>query len=219
MMSWRRNCSDGYPVSEGFFIITVKILLLVMLFNLSGFVPAWAAGDGGEGSFADFGWRVVNFAILAGLLFYLGANKIRSFFDDRKAGVFNALKEAQKARDNAESRYQEALAKLAAADEEIAGLSRLIEAQGRSEREKILSEANDMAQRVKADTTARMEQEFVRLRQQLQQEAVSLAIDLAEKLLREKITLADRERMIFEYLVSLRQEDRKNARYSQVNML
>lgn len=214
-MKSRLNYPSGYPGPGGLFFQSAKLLFLTALFVLAAVGPALAAGEGGDGSFADFGWRVVNFAVLAGLLFYLGAKQIKAFFLDRKKSVVNSLKEAQEARDRAEARYQDALARLAAADEEIAELSRLIEAQGRMEREKILAEANVMAQRIKAETGARMEQEFARLRLQLQQEAVTLSLELAEKLLRDKITLEDREKMVRDYLASLGKVAGKTGEYSQ----
>lgn len=196
-------------------LLSLIARILVAFFVLSGFGLAQAAGEGGEGSFADFGWRVVNFTILAGLLFYLATKKIRDFFLDRRMSVVTALKEAQQARDKAELRYQESLARLAAADEEIAELSRLIESQGRIERDKILAEANVMAQHIKEAAKARMEQQFIRLRQQLRAEAVTLSVELAEKMLRDKITLEDQEKMIREFLVTLGKEAAITGQNSQ----
>lgn len=170
------------------------VLALIFVFALSG--PAVAAGGEGEGSFADFGWRTVNFLILAALLFYLLAKKIRALFLERKDDVLAALKEAQNARERAELKYREVSAKLAAADEEIAALRRMIEAQGQTERDKILAEANHIAARIKEEAKARMEQEYARLSRELQAEAVNLSLSMAEKILQDKITQADRENMV-----------------------
>jgi len=44
---------------------------------------------------SDFFYRVFNFAIFAGLLYYLAANPIKAFFTGRTEGIANQLKEIE----------------------------------------------------------------------------------------------------------------------------
>lgn len=197
--------SFGYPLIP----MAGKALLFAAALALAGASPLAAAGDGGEGSFADFGWRVVNFTVLAGLLFYLLSKVIRGFFMGRREAIAKALKDAQEATEEAQSRYREYSVRLTAAEGEILALSRMIESQGRVERDKILTEANLMAERIKQEAKARMEQEYARTRDQLRAEAVTLSLSLAEELLRTKITREDQDKLVQE---SLERFGRENMR-------
>ncbi|MDZ4165808.1 MAG: ATP synthase F0 subunit B, partial [Smithellaceae bacterium] len=201
----RQDLTPGYPRSS----IAGKALFLAAALVLAGFSPVAAAGEGGEGSFADFGWRVVNFTVLAGLLFYLLAKMIREFFVGRRDAIAKALKDAEAAAEEAQSKYREYSARLAAAEGEIEALSRMIESQGRAERDKILAEANLMAERIKEETKTRMEQGYARARDQLKAEAVNLSLSLAEELLRARITGEDQDKLVRE---SLERFDRENMR-------
>ena len=44
---------------------------------------------------SDFFYRVLNFTIFAGLIYYLAANPIKAFFADRAEGISNQLKEIE----------------------------------------------------------------------------------------------------------------------------
>lgn len=56
---------------------------------------------------SDFFYRVFNFAIFAGLLYYLAANPIKAFFTGRTEGIANQLKEIE---EKLEASKQERLA-------------------------------------------------------------------------------------------------------------
>ena len=43
----------------------------------------------------DFWYRVINFSIFAGILYYLAANPIKAFFTGRSEGIANKLKEIE----------------------------------------------------------------------------------------------------------------------------
>lgn len=179
------------------------IFFLVVWQTLSGIDQAFGA-DGAEGDgLAGFGWRLVNFLIFAGLLVYFGGGKVRDFFAHRKLQVARSIEEAQQAREDAEARYREVMAKLAAADEEIAGLTRSIELQGRLEKEKILAEADMALKRIREEAQARMDQNLALARQQLQAEAAELALALTESLLRERITPEDQDNMVNEFILKM----------------
>ncbi|MFQ5789681.1 MAG: ATP synthase F0 subunit B, partial [Acidobacteriota bacterium] len=93
-------------------------LALVMVL---GTVPAWAAEEAEQ----DGGWfgvtaRVVNFAILAGGLFYLLRKPLGNYLNARAEEIRQQLAEADKKRGQAAREKQRAEAQRAALDEEIA---------------------------------------------------------------------------------------------------
>jgi F-type H+-transporting ATPase subunit b len=174
--------------------------LLLCLFALS---TADASGGGGshEGpSWFDFAWRTVNFLILAGVLYWLLAKKVKAFFADRREGIRTALTDAETARKEAENKFREYETKLDKATGEIDEISRMIQAQGAAEKERIIEDARKAAEKMKEDTRARMEQEFNKASRELRIEAVRLSTQMAEELLRKNIRESDHEVMVKDYI-------------------
>ena len=172
-------------------------------FALLDSVNAWAAGGGGGDSAAlwkDFAWRVFNFSILAGLLCWLLAGRIKGFFSGRRMEIKKALEEAERAKKEAEQKFREYEEKLTKATAEISGIVEMIKSQGVVERDKILADARIAAEKMKEDTKIRMDQELNQARKELREEAVSLSVQMAEEILKKTITPADHENMVKDYL-------------------
>ena len=165
------------------------------------------ASEGGEGEhgvsmemWKDFGFRVLNTAILVGFLYWLMANKIKDFFSGRRKDIKQALADAEQAKAVAEQKFREYETKLTKATDEISGIVDMIKAQGLAERDKILDDAQKAAEKMKEDTKTRMEQELTNAQSQLRQEAVQLSVQMAEEILKRSITPADHENMVKDYL-------------------
>ena len=161
-----------------------------------------ASGGGGEEgpNWVDFGWRSLNFIVLVGVLYYLLASKIKSFFGGRREEIKTALEEARLAKEAAERKFEEYATKLDKATEEIDGVYEMIKAQGQAEKEKILEDARKAAEKMKEDTQARIEQELKKASNQLRLEAVHLSVQLAEDILKRNVTPEDHESMVKDYL-------------------
>ncbi|HOK05574.1 MAG TPA: ATP synthase F0 subunit B [Syntrophales bacterium] len=172
---------------------------------LSLSLAAYAAGGGEHGGDAkaqwiDFGWRVLNFSVLAAFLWWLSAKKIKEFFTGRHNDIKAALEQAEAAKREAEEKYKEYTAKLEKATDEIDGIVEMIKAQGLAEKEKIIEDAKKAAVKIEEDTKARMEQEFKAASNALRAEAVQLSVRMAEELLKRSITKEDHENMVRDYL-------------------
>ncbi len=180
----------------GSFAASLAIVLILV-------ADAFAASGGGEshgGEWKDFAWRMMNFVILAGLLYWLMAKKIKEFFAGRRDEIKLALEQAQAAKEEAEQKYREYTAKLEKATEEIAGISEMIKAQGLMEKERIIEDAKKAAEKMKEDTKARVEQEMKKAGNMLRAEAVKLSVEMAEELLKRNIKAADHDIMVKDYL-------------------
>ena len=182
----------------------IKSVLIAGSMVLVAGTVAYAAGGGGEEhhpiDWKDFGYRMLNFAILAGFLWWLSAKKVKEFFAGRRNDIKESLNQAQAAKEDAERKYKEYVSKLEKATEEIDGIAELIKVQGMAEKEKMIEEAQKAAVKIEEDTKARMEQEFSTARNQLRAEAAQLSIQLAEELLKRNITIQDHEKMVKEYM-------------------
>jgi F-type H+-transporting ATPase subunit b len=76
----------------------------------------------------------------------------------------------------------------------------MIRAQGVVEKQKIIEDATKVAQKMKEDAQARIEQELKKASGQLRNEAVVLAVQMAEEILKKNITAQDHEAMVKEYM-------------------
>ena len=199
-MSGEFNRDRAHIHSELIGALSLLILFILSLFALTA---AYASGGGGshEGpSWLDFTWRVVNFLILVGVLYWLLAKKIRAFFTGRREGIRTALADAVTAREEAENKFREYAAKLDKATGEIDEITRMIQAQGLNEKERIIEDARKAAEKMKEDTRARMEQEFNKASRELRIEAVRLSTQMAGELLRKNIQADDHEVMVKDYI-------------------
>lgn len=163
-----------------------------------------ASGDGGHadsGAVAkDFAWRILDFALMAGLLGYLLVKPIRNGLTGRRDGIEKALSDAVAAREAAEAKFAEYDVKLSKASAEIDEMSAAIRREGELERDRILANAREMAQKITAEAEKTAESEILRARTELRQEASRLAITLAEELLKKQITSGDQQRLVDEYV-------------------
>jgi F-type H+-transporting ATPase subunit b len=173
---------------------------------LCGFFVATAGhasggGGGDEGpNWFGFAWRVVNFLILIGVIYWLLADKIKSFLSARREGIRTALAEAVTAREEAEQKFREYSAKLEKATGEIDEIKQMIQAQGLTEKERMIEDARNTAKKMKEDTQARMEQEFNKASRELRIEAVRLSTAMAEELLRKHVRVNDHEALVTDYI-------------------
>lgn len=174
------------------------ILLALALPMMAG--AAQAAGPDAGPSYADFGWRVLNFAVLLALIYWLSADKLKVFFSDRRDDIQTALTETEASRKAAQQTFQEYEIKLAKATGEIDEITAMIKAQGQAEKERLIEEGRKAAQKVREDAQARMEQAFSQASQALRTEAVRLSTEMAAELLKKNIQPADHEALVKDYI-------------------
>jgi F-type H+-transporting ATPase subunit b len=145
----------------------------------------------------------VNFAILVGLLVWLGRKPTQAFLVSRRAAVVDGLEEAQKMKAAAEAKYNEYQARLANLDLELAKIGAEIVASGEADRQAIIAEAERKASRLRRETEFLIEQQLKQLRVDLTKETVEAALLAAEKVLRERATSDDQQRLAKAYLTRL----------------
>ncbi|MFZ5453765.1 MAG: ATP synthase F0 subunit B [Thermodesulfobacteriota bacterium] len=168
---------------------------------------AAASGSGGHGGIdpakvTDFILRTVNFAVFAGILFYLLAKKVRvkDFFAGRSQEIAKTLDDLEAQKDAAAKALAEMEAKLAAVAAEREKIIQQYIAEGQLEKAKILEKAELVAARIKDLAALTISQETKKAAQELKQEIADMATKLAEDLLKEKVTYADQQQLVEEYL-------------------
>ncbi len=161
-----------------------------------------AGGHGGIDSakITDLILRTVNFVVFAGILIKLVAKPAKNFFAKRSQDIAQSLEDlvAQKAA------AAEALAAAEAKLAQVAGeRERIIQqyvAEGELEKAKIVEKAEMVAVRIKDMAALTIDQETKKAIQELKREIADLSTKMAEDLLKEKVTYADQQVLVEEYL-------------------
>jgi len=185
-------------------VATLVYVSAIVLLASIGF-----ASEGGEGAhhvdsgavMKDFGWRVLNFAILLGIIIWaLKKADVKGSLAARQADIEKSLKDAETARDAAEAKLREYSARLDQASKEIDELHAAIVREGEQEKGRIIAEANSAAEKIVAQAALSAEQETVKARNELRAEAARLAVEIATGKLTSAIQKNDHDRFVGEYL-------------------
>lgn len=152
----------------------------------------------------DFAWRVLDFALLAAILWWaIKKANVKGALADRRDGIEKALTEAVRAKEAAEAKMAEYADKLARANKEIEEIQAAMKRDSEAERERIIAEAKVAAVKIREQAAQAAEQEVLKARMELRQEAGRLAVQLAEQTLKEKIEKNDQDRLVGEYLAKV----------------
>ncbi len=148
----------------------------------------------------EFIWKSIDFVVLAGLLYWLLASKIKDFFGGRRQDIKEALENAAQQKAEAEAKYKEYSEKIEKASAEIDGIFEMIKAQGVAEKQKIIEEAEKVAKKIKEDSQMRTGQEIKKASDQLRAEAVMLSVQMAEEIIQKNIAAQDHDTIVREYM-------------------
>jgi F-type H+-transporting ATPase subunit b len=186
-------------------IITLAYISTLVLVASVGFASEGGEGahhvDHAAGQMKDFGWRVLNFAVLIGIVIWaLKKADVKGSLAARQADIEKSLKDAESARDAAEAKLREYSGKLDQASKEIDELHAAIVREGEQEKNRIIAEANVAAEKIVAQAALSAEQETVKARSELRAEAARLAVEIATGKLTGAILKADHDRFVGEYL-------------------
>jgi len=182
-------------------LISVLLALLLVLL-VSGLAVASGETHHADSGvlLKDFLYRILNFGIVVAMLIYFLAKPLKKGLAGRREEIQKALAEAKQAKEAAEAKFAEYDRKLTQATEEIAEISSAIRREGELEKQKIIDNAKQMALKIEQDAGKAAELEVAKARAELQREAVTLAVGLAEDLLKKNFTKDDDARLIDEYM-------------------
>ena len=162
---------------------------LVVLLALM-WVPAlvFASHEGGQSAPSLTGWKWANFALLAGGLGYLIAKKAPAFFQDRTAQIRKGIADAAKFKADADARAASIEKKVAELGVEIEALRAGARKESEAEYERLREETARQFAKIQAQAEREIASAAKAARMELKAQAAELAIGLAEKQLRGRIT-------------------------------
>jgi len=158
------------------------------------------ASEGG----GAFNWRyvfehAVNLVILLGVLVYFLKDSVRNFLVERKGAISSEIDNAQNTITEAKKKYEEYAQKLKGIEDEINSIKESIVKQGQTEREEILRQAGIASENIKREAQDTIQFETERASREIRSEVVTLALAIAEKVIKENLSEADKERFVEEF--------------------
>ncbi len=148
-------------------------------------------------------WRVINTLALVALLVYFVKKPLVTFFRERKANIARELDEAKEKRDEALRLIEDYKTKLAGMEQELAKMTAELKKVAESDSQKVVLNAEKLSSAMIESAKLTAEQEVRKARILLKNEAVELAVTMAEALIKEKINDQDRKRIVEDYLVKV----------------
>ncbi len=167
---------------------------------------ALASSGGGNEAAAPKGWvitdtyKVLNFIVLAGALFYIARKPVAEFFSSRIKGIQEQLADLEQKKNAAQKSLAEYEAKLADMTGESERIIQDYIRQGEDAKKRILAEAEAQATKLEDTAKRNIEQEFNAAKSRLQQDIVEKALKQAEILVRGSISSEDQDQLVDEYL-------------------
>ncbi|MGB9716121.1 MAG: F0F1 ATP synthase subunit B [Thermodesulfovibrionales bacterium] len=186
----------------------IKILLISFLciLNLLVTITIYASEEGGEAHtslFKDYLWKIINFGILAFILFKFGRKPLQSFLKQRAELIEKTLKEAQQAKEAAQKALQEVEERLKTKDKEIEDIISASRRSGEEVRDSLIQQSDKLREKILEQARVNIEYELKSAKEAIKAEAVEIAMELAEKKLKEKLTIEEQKRLLEESLAKI----------------
>ncbi|MFC1896321.1 ATP synthase F0 subunit B [Thermodesulfobacteriota bacterium] len=182
-------------------------LVLALVLLCSGLAIAMEAehepgahAEEAKGWVATDTYRVMNFAVLAGVLIFLLRKPLAQGLGARIKGIEEQLHDLEAKRDEAARQLGQYETRLGELEKEAEKIVSEYKRHGEAARERILAQAKRSAERLQDQARRNMEQAVKLARDRLRDEMLEMAVASAENAIRKKATHEDQERLVREYI-------------------
>jgi F-type H+-transporting ATPase subunit b len=148
-------------------------------------------------------WTLVTFIVVAFILRSRAWKPILTLVEEREKQIANAIESAKKERAEAEKLLAEQKTAIAEARREAAEMMRKNTAEMEKFRDELMAKARAEAEGAKLDAKRAIDDERVKAIAQVKAEAVNLAIQIAEKLLTEKLDDSRHRKLAEDFMAQL----------------
>jgi len=162
----------------------------------------FASGSGEEGQpslLKTYLPAILNFLILVFLLVYMMKKMdIKGYFKKRTELIEQSLKEAREAKELAQKALAEVEERLKIKDKEVEEIMKAAAESGEREKARLIEEGDKLKARILEQTQNNIAFEVKMAKEAIKQEAVEIAMDLAEKKLKAKLTKEEQMKLLEE---------------------
>lgn len=183
---------------------TVLTLIGVLAFTALAYASGGEGGEAHEGlPWANFGWRILNFAIFIFLLYKFAGAKAAAFFGGRRSQIKKELDDLQERKLEAEKKLASVESGIRNLEQEKAAILAEAKTQGEAIKAAIIEKAHKDALVMQAQAVTSAENEARAAFDRVRGEIADQVIEQATKIVREKLTEQDHERLVDEYLTKV----------------
>jgi F-type H+-transporting ATPase subunit b len=151
----------------------------------------------------NFLLQIGNFLVLAAVLFFVLKKPAQSYFESRARSLKNLVDETRKAYETAMQERDALALRLKQVESETVKLVKSFEEEGLAEKQRILEDAREYAQKIKEDAKRIADSEIKRTKEELKIATIRMSQDLAVKLVAQEITDADEDKLNEGFIKSL----------------
>ncbi|MGE5656051.1 MAG: F0F1 ATP synthase subunit B [Actinomycetota bacterium] len=156
-----------------------------------------ASHEGGFGlNFDILETNLINLSIVIGLLVYFGRDFLGKILSERRAGIEEAIKEAEQRQKDAAGALAEQQQKLTQAQAEAERIRVAAEASAKATREAILAQASQDVERMRAEAGRELESEREKAIAQLRSVVASMALERVENQLKTNLNDSTQHQLI-----------------------
>ncbi len=156
-------------------------------------------------SINDIWFPLANFLIYSFILVKFAFPLVRDFLRSRRDEVVSTISQASAKKQAAEALVNEYRAKLAGLETEVQSILASLRQEGERERNRVVSEAQATAVKIKEDASFLAEQEVKMARQKLREEMAELAAATARQLVERNLSSADQTRLADDFIQTIGQ--------------
>lgn len=181
---------------------TVLPALLLAAFAAEPALASEAAAEHAHAGpdWAYFAYHALGLSVLIGVLVYFTREPLKKFLTERSEGIRRQIENAEAALEAARAEAAELRTRLDRIADEHAELVRAAAELADTERVLALERARRSAERIREESRRAADQEIVRAKRELQEEAAELATSLAAEILRQGVTPDDDRRILGEFV-------------------
>ncbi|HVN96144.1 MAG TPA: ATP synthase F0 subunit B [Syntrophorhabdaceae bacterium] len=149
-------------------------------------------------------YLIANFLIVVVIAVKYGRKPVNDFLSNRRRTIEEKLKETKNLLDQAQVLKATYEKKLAGLDQEIEAFRKKIVDETEKEKAKIIAEATQFASKMKDQARLTYEQELKETKNKIKENITGLTVEAAGKLIAEKMSKADHEKMVEDFITKLR---------------
>ena len=187
-------------------IINISSFLIFCILNLIfvSIIFASSAGEEAHHSLVkEYAFKIINFVVIFGIVIYFARKPIKNMLKQRTEMIEKSLKEATEAKELAQKALQEVQTRIQTKDKEIEEIIAVSKRSGEQERERIIEESNRLKEKLFEQAKVNIEYELKGAKEAIKAEAVEIAMELAEKKIKEKLTKEEQEKLLKESLTKM----------------
>jgi len=148
-------------------------------------------------------WNLINFTIFVSILFFFLRKPVKEFWASREGQIRFDLEESARLGKEARTQNEEARRLVSRLDIDAKDLLLSLEREGEMEKKQLIEEGIRRSERLKQDNVRIIEQESRRAHEALKAQTAALALETAEKMIRDNLQPSDQKKLSDDYITGL----------------